>query len=357
MKVGFYHVSKELCQNEVIFGYKSPMRADDTNKKLGDLYQECIKLDIELNCITSEEMVDDLDAILVGDLDLKKDSLSKKIMNSTAKKILLLEECDVIRPDLWQETLWKLFDAIITWDDELAAGDKFVHSNFIDVRTFLGGNTFANRKHACLIAANKSVLHDDELYSKRLEVIEWFELNDPKNFELFGTGWDQKTFPLHSSLLSKLNGRRGAAIRKFLAPERPAWRGQVHKKINVLRDYRFCFAFENACNRPGYILEKIFDPMYAGCVPIYWGAKNIDQYLPEGTFIDFRNFDSIADCNSFLKDISEDEYEIFVENIKSFFNSASDGFFSSKNFVGSVIKTLNNVTVSTGVNKIKLHSA
>ena len=40
----------------------------------------------------------------------------------------------------------------------------------------------------------------------------------------------------------------------------------------------------------GYITEKIFDSFAAWCVPVYWGASNVTDYIPEGCFIDRRKF-------------------------------------------------------------------
>lgn len=340
MRVGFYHTDKKLCRDEIVFGYRSPMRMDDTNKRLGDLSQRCAQIGIQLNCIQSVEAVEWLDAILIADIDPLKDAVSRKILASPSLKILLLEECDVIRPDLWEEELWRSVDHVLTWDDVLSLRDGFTHTNFSDAREYQGGEHFSNRKHACLIAANKTVSHIDELYSERLGVVRWYEQNDLENFCLYGFGWDEMALPLHSSIFSKLNGKKTTFIRKALASKRPSWQGTVERKIDVLKKFKFCFCFENAKNRNGYILEKIFDPMYAGCIPIYWGAQNIHDYIPRETFIDFRAFDSLQDCNNFLHQLDQHSFEDYVQNIQRFLASAGKGYFSTSNFVNAVIGVL-----------------
>src|SRR4051794_23704286 len=50
------------------------------------------------------------------------------------------------------------------------------------------------------------------------------------------------------------------------------------EKINILKKYRFCFCMENSVDLRGYVSEKIFACFAAGCVPIYWGAPNIEEY-------------------------------------------------------------------------------
>ena len=50
-------------------------------------------------------------------------------------------------------------------------------------------------------------------------------------------------------------------------------------KIDTLRRYKFCVAVENS-EMPHYVTEKIFDSFVAGCVPVYFGAPNIYDYIP-----------------------------------------------------------------------------
>ena len=321
MRVGFYHLDKNLCRDEVIFNYGTPLRLDDPNKKMAYLYEALKSLGISLSCVTDVKNVANFDYFLVGDIDVKRDYLSKKILGSKSKKILLLEECDVIRPDLWDRKLWNYFDKVISWNDNLQQEDKLQHSNFFCKSNFVGGKFFTERKLACMISANKVIKHKDELYSERLKVIEWYEKNNIENFDLYGFSWDQRPFDMNGDFLKYLNGRRFKWLRKFLAQKRKSWKGVVTKKSNVLCNYKFCYAFENAKNRNGYILEKIFDPMFSGCIPIYWGASNIEHYIPKDTFIDFRKFRSISECNDFISSISEKEHSRYVESIKNFIES------------------------------------
>jgi len=51
--------------------------------------------------------------------------------------------------------------------------------------------------------------------------------------------------------------------------------GGEAKKVEFLRAYKFCLAYENAAS-PGYVTEKLFHAKAAGCVPIYWGAPDVE---------------------------------------------------------------------------------
>ena len=50
-------------------------------------------------------------------------------------------------------------------------------------------------------------------------------------------------------------------------------------KIDALRPYKFCVAMENS-EDDHYVSEKVYDALVAGCVPIYFGAPNILDYVP-----------------------------------------------------------------------------
>ena len=83
---------------------------------------------------------------------------------------------------------------------------------------------------------------------------------------------------------------------------------------------------------PGYITEKIFDCFIAGCVPIYWGANNIDKYIPNNCFIDKRKFDDYEALHQFINNMKDSKYSHYLENIEIFLNSKSINQFSVKYF-------------------------
>lgn len=51
-------------------------------------------------------------------------------------------------------------------------------------------------------------------------------------------------------------------------------------KIALYRQYKFVIAFENSI-LDDYVTEKLYDPLIAGAVPIYFGAPNVTDYLPD----------------------------------------------------------------------------
>jgi len=104
------------------------------------------------------------------------------------------------------------------------------------------------------------------------------------------------------------------------------------EKLNVLKNYRFCICFENVHTTPGYITEKIFDAFAAGCVPVYWGPENVEDYIPIDCFIDYRKFKNNEEMYQFITSITESEYELYIDNIRHFLQSEQASLFSQKNF-------------------------
>jgi alpha(1,3/1,4) fucosyltransferase len=64
--------------------------------------------------------------------------------------------------------------------------------------------------------------------------------------------------------------------------------GGEAKKVEFLRGYKFCLAYESASS-PGYVTEKLFHAKAAGCVPIYWGAPDVELDFNMEGVIDARN--------------------------------------------------------------------
>ena len=67
--------------------------------------------------------------------------------------------------------------------------------------------------------------------------------------------------------------------------------GGSYGKIEFLRQYKFNIAYENQ-SLPGYTTEKIFEPMIARCLPIYWGDPDINEHFNPRSFLNRADFPS-----------------------------------------------------------------
>jgi hypothetical protein len=140
-------------------------------------------------------------------------------------------------------------------------------------------NTKRLKKIVVVNSHHKPLNPNRELYSKRIEAIA--ELSKYEAVDLFGRGWNKLLTRCSLWLPYILN--RSALMKVF--------KGASDSKYQTLSNYCFSLCFENMV-MDGYLTEKIFDCFYTGTIPIYLGAPDILDYIPESAFIDCRKFDS-----------------------------------------------------------------
>jgi hypothetical protein len=190
---------------------------------------------------------------------------------------------------------------------------------------------------SCLINANKrfGVELETDLYVERVEVIRWHEQHAPQDFALFGLGWDK---PRHeSSRAGKLRRRmQRLATQLFGYRPFPSWQGAVPDKSSVLLRSKFSYCYENVRDLTGYVTEKIFDSLLSGCVPVYWGADDIAQQVPEECYIDRRRFRDTAEVHAALRRMSADEYAQRQQAIRRFVEGPASLPFRSTTFANTV---------------------
>jgi hypothetical protein len=262
--------------------------------------------------------------------------------NSIPIFLFLWETSQVYAPNAYHNAFQK-FHRVFSWDDNLVKIYNYCKFNlpihFEPNEIVLGWNE--RDKLCCAISGNKNIRKNDnrELYSKRVETYRWFELNAPSDFDLFGTGWDgPMAIP---GLIGKIITSPLQHIYKALGiVSFPSYRGVVETKRTILTKYRFSICYENISDLPGYITEKIFDSFFSGCVPVYWGASNVTEYIPKECFIDRRNFTTNENLYEYISSITETEYSSYQNSIKEFLTTESAKAFSAEIFVSKVIKTI-----------------
>jgi hypothetical protein len=74
----------------------------------------------------------------------------------------------------------------------------------------------------------------------------------------------------------------------------------------LLHNYKFYLAIENT-REPDYITEKLYQGLRAGSVPVYLGAPNVRDYLPDNAAVYLDDFASLSDLVKYLKSAMEDE--------------------------------------------------
>lgn len=199
--------------------------------------------------------------------------------------VLFLGEPAVVAPQNDDPSRWADFGTVFTWRDDLVATMRFTKF-LLPLPADVPGSPrvpFGSRRLLVNISSNKHSVHPGQLYTARRDVIRYCEQAIPKEFALYGQGWD----------------RPGESF--------PSYQGAPRHKWDVLPSFRFALAYENMAAL-GYVTEKVFDVLRAGVVPVYLGAPNIATYVDPQAFIDRREFGSDADLVSFLRSIDEATY-------------------------------------------------
>ena len=256
------------------------------------------------------------------------------------KKYLLLTECELVYKPNARKDLLEYFGKVFTYDDNLVKDCGYLKLNLANKLKEPINVQFSEKKFSTIIAGNKSNSELGELYSERLKAIRFMEKNHPEDFDLYGFGWNEKTFtgPKVVRYLNRFN-----YLRKKLAEKHICYRGKINKKIEVLSQYKFCFCYENTNAIPGYISEKIWDCLFAGCIPVYYGAPNISEYIPDNVFIDFRKFNSYEAIYNHLKNITLEQYNEYLENTRKFLLSEKAYNFSAEKYADTLIKEIKNI--------------
>lgn len=87
------------------------------------------------------------------------------------------------------------------------------------------------------------------------------------------------------------------------------WRNNIGHavvdKIEFIAGYKFNLALEN-CVLPGYVTEKLVEPLAARTVPVYWGAPDVDDDFNPEAFVNVADYDTLDSFVSDLKAIDTD---------------------------------------------------
>lgn len=256
---------------------------------------------------------------------------------------VVLQECEVIKSGNWRSENYGQFEKVFTWAPGLADGKKYIRLDFPNnVRVPDGSPAFEQRDFCVMIAGNKSRSHPLELYSERVHAIRWFEKNHPGEFDLYSTGWDRRCFGGPLRVLNRVR-----ALTKMLAPAYPSYKGTIALKQPVLERYKFAICYENAREIRGYITEKIFDCLFAGVIPVYWGAPDIAESIPEQCYVDRRNFRSYNELYEHLKNMSASEARQRQDAVRKYLAAPESRRFSNEHYAGVICGALTGKTAAS----------
>ena len=335
MKIAFFNIYEELNKKNFLFENNNAAIGDNLLTPMVRLREYANSKNIEVGT-TDVITVDEADAIVFVDMPKSHNKTLQDALKSNKNLYLLALESPLVTPRSYEKTSHALFKKVFTWSDELIKENpsKYIKINYAyDIPKSINKNLESKSKLCCIISGNKKVSFKNELYSERLKAIKWFEKNHIEDFDLYGTGWDEyKIQNKYANFLFKKS-----KLSKIIKPNFTSYKGKVERKKPILEKYKFSICYENARDIPGYITEKIFDCFFAGCVPVYLGADNITEHIPKECFIDKREFDTYEKLYKYMKNMNDEVYMNYLENIESFLNSEKAYQFSSECFAKTLV--------------------
>lgn len=352
MKIGFYNYYKYYNNNRMFSSSNSPI-GDELSYPTFYLGAFLRKVGYEISTIDIGD-IDSYDIIIFIDLPSKNDQLFKHLQKINHKRLyLLIFESPLIRSENWEIKNHIFFKKVYTWNDQFVDSIKyfkFFLPNKLHSHLELNRQT----KKLCTIIAGNKLVSDkkDELYSERNKAIRWYEANHPTDFDLYGVGWDDgepRKYLKHVILFNKITCKlyykikTDSFLKKLILPfhiKYPSYRGRIDSKNETLKNYKFSICYENATNISGYITEKIFDCFFAGCIPIYLGAPDIKNFVPQSTFVDKRDFKTYEDLYIYLNTMPDSIYNEYIHEIKKYLQSEDIKKFSAEYFTEIIYKNI-----------------
>lgn len=148
---------------------------------------------------------------------------------------------------------------------------------------------------------------------EREKAVEFFDRMLEDNFHTYGRVW-RKTLPWTNV------GWKGTIKGSLMGDE----------KLVTIRNYKFLLCFENSRD-DGYVSEKIFSGLLAGAIPIYFGAGDVDRYIPKNCYIEFDGEDYDALYRRMVE-MTEAEFQQMRTDAREFLLSPACEPFTSMTF-------------------------
>jgi hypothetical protein len=137
--------------------------------------------------------------------------------------------------------------------------------------------------------------------------------------------------------------------------------GPVKNKIQFISNFKFTFAFENS-SYPGYVTEKIYEPMFVNSIPIYWGSPLIHLDFNTKSFVNHHDYKSDEEVIERIIELDQDKYKMaellnetwFSNNIlNAYCDKETLRFFFEKIFSQQIIPVSTTVLGKYNIYKLK----
>jgi hypothetical protein len=262
---------------------------------------------------------------------------------------LFMFEGPIVQPFLYRNLTWAkdCFKRVYSFSDVESLG-PFLEGP-VELQQFclpspvetVDEDVWANEARSFLVMINGNRLPRvfiDELYTERRRALAFFGAYG--EIDLYGLGWNVPPYRpyepwvpatvqyIHRALIAAKHRVRPDPL---LEAARRVYRGPTERKIEALGKYRFAICYENQILK-GWITEKIFDCFQAGTVPVYWGAPDIEDFVPADCYVDMRRFAGYPELREFLHMLSPREIQDYRAAARDYLGSEAFYPFTKEAF-------------------------
>jgi len=232
-----------------------------------------------------------------------------------------------------------------------APDDKLRPMRFTQARDSLREDLWDEPREKLIVMINGNKGGHDrrrELYSERIRALVSLHRSGP--IDLYGPGWDMSlpSDGLQLAILYRYGHAPPLLYWRHRGEILSVYKGVARSKLETLARYKFALCYENMA-MPGYVTEKLFDCFFAGTIPVYLGAPDVREYVPDDTFIDMRRFIAYRDLYDFLLRMPDSRTEGYRNAARQFLSSDRFHPFSRQKLVDEVEEDLSKAMAPTGL--------
>ena len=192
----------------------------------------------------------------------------------------------------------------------------------------------------CFVGTNLLSISNKGSYKFRNRIL--YELSKFKKFSLYGRRWDEAIIPLDFPFMAIVN--RLPLVKKlilnFYSSRYPKIKnkGPINSKISILNEYNFTLAIEPFLGEPKMLLEKIFDPMLSGSIPVYYGHEELD--IPNDIYIRINENVIPSELIHFLDSFDDDKLNEYRKKIYDFLVSKEADRYRNEHWANQILNII-----------------
>lgn len=256
------------------------------------------------------------DLFLALDFSLRDSTILTARKSKGNINILFRSEPRCVIPAAYRPKNLKNFDAVLSFGAKSHVPDRENWPQFWPSQEITLENMGERSEKLVIVNANKISLNPTEMYSLRRNC-----MRDLSILQSYGEGWNRNFKIKFKTLIIEIRKNPMANIfrypshGKYWFKKWPEIESPVDKQT-VLRKHKYSLVIENDSD---YMSEKLFDALFAGCLPIYVGPPTRDYGIPEDLVVQAEA--SVAGVMIAYQKAKQVDYADFVKRLQAWLSN------------------------------------